>query len=686
MFFPKGIHTGSSPEREQISIIMYEYHNNILSIPAKLLYEDWALMAYKTYLTWCTRGKLVRTKHGRGASNEAFVSYKNLPPNIKEICLKELGDPRKVAVKNILLDYMVPDQNAVAFFARHRKPDGNPLAFEKQVERATNVMILNAIRTILNDYGVASKAFGRKKTHIWKNISDAVNNINTKDYSHSLPGNDRSLRRRYDRYNNESYMCYIHANEGNDHKLKLKDEVADFILATYCLPVKYTTPEVLEKYEQIMEANKWPSITEGAISNFLDQPENKRIWMLARHGKEDWAKEFKHTLTRDKSNWFPNSYWAIDGTKLDWVHFWDDASNKMGAKLKIDVVFDVFSEKIIGWSLSFTENHVDHFKAIKMAVNEAACRPYLFTYDNQSGHKMNRMQDLYSSLVAKSDDNGQNGGTHYPHKAGEHNSPAEPIFRRLQQQVINKFWFSDGQSIKVRRADNRMNEDFVYDNKDILKTVEELYQAWETAVNLWNDKKHPQFKKQTRSQVYNQEMPQQQSLSLFDIMDKMWIEEKERPITYKGHGIDVRIADKKYQYEVLDADGNIDLEFRRKYVGQKFIIRYDPDYLDGYIQLCLKDEQNNVVNIANAQPKRKHQAIPVLMKDGDKEKWQKDLKIRDIELARDEADYQALVKRTGISREKLIDDQELLVKFKGRIPKDQRSTVEANENLTASRF
>ena len=37
---------------------MYEYHNNILSIPAKLLYEDWSLISYKNYNVLCHRGKL----------------------------------------------------------------------------------------------------------------------------------------------------------------------------------------------------------------------------------------------------------------------------------------------------------------------------------------------------------------------------------------------------------------------------------------------------------------------------------------------------------------------------------------------------------------------------------------------------------------------------------------------------
>ena len=44
----------------------YLYHNNVLSIPASLLYEDWQLMSYKYYNVNCFRGKLVRSREGKG--------------------------------------------------------------------------------------------------------------------------------------------------------------------------------------------------------------------------------------------------------------------------------------------------------------------------------------------------------------------------------------------------------------------------------------------------------------------------------------------------------------------------------------------------------------------------------------------------------------------------------------------
>ncbi len=664
---------------------MYAYQNNKLSIPANILYEDLELITYNTYRSWCTRGKLVRTKEGKGKGNTAWVSYYDITEQwVKNAIKAYLGDPKEVVVINLLEDYIEQDYAAGMFYAAHRKPNGLPLSAEKQREKTTNAMILNAIKTVFNN---KTKVFGKQKTKIWENITDAVNDLakqlnanNTPKYQFSLPGHSRKLKEKYEEYMAQSYGLFIHGGEGAANAKKIHATNGDFLLAQYCLPIKLSIPEVLERYDiERLKHKNWSQLTNGAVYNYLYQPEKERIWTLQRHGREVYNRKYKRTVTREKSNWFPNCYWAIDGTKLDWIHFWDDSSNKMGAKLKIDVMFDVYSEKIIGWDLSFTESHIEHFKTVKMAINESECRPYFLTYDNQGGHKMARMQDLYSSLMAV------NGGHHHPNKAKEHGNPAEPIFSRLQKQVINKFWFSDGQSITVKRDDNKVNIDFIEKNKHQLKTVEQLYAAWEAAVTIWNNKQHPLFK-ETRNQVYAHKMPMQEPISLFDIMDKMWIDQKKKPIIYRAHGLNFRLGDKKYLFEVYDADGNIDLDFREKSIGKKFIVRYDPSFLDGYIQLCDKDEKGNIIHIANAQPKRKVQEVPVLMKPGGKEQWAKDEAIKAIERNRDELKYTNLVDRTGITIEKEMEDQELLIKFKGNLTKVQRSKVEAEESFSSSSF
>lgn len=652
---------------------MYQFQNNILSIPAKLLYEDWRLMSYDSYLKKCNRKQLIRTKEGKGPGNTPWVSFPDLPQDIKVVCLTKLGNPDDVVAVNQLEQYIQPDVKAAKFFSSHVTPDGKKLSELKQRQRTINCCVLNAIQTVFKDKGVAGRMFGKRKTKIWANVSDAVNKLNSEKWAHNLPSAAKRLQEKYENYLKVGYPLFIHKGEGNQNTAKIRGSVADFILAHYALPIKLTVPMVLEKYNSVKEDNGWADLSESGIYNWLYEPEQERVWTLGRHGKQAYSNKFQHTLTRDKSNWFPNVYWAIDGTKLDWIHFDDSTSNKMGAKLRINVMFDVYSEKIIGWSLSETEDHADHFRAIKSAVKQSGCKPYLLTYDSQSGHKMTRMQELYSNIVAA------DGGTHHIHRVGQKNNPAEQLFNRFQQQVVTKFWFSDGQGIKVRRDDHKPNTDFIEENKHLLKSKSDLISAWEYAVQQWNEKEHPHFS-ESRNQVYAHDMPMREDLSVNDIMQYMWIEESNNPITYKKEGLTMWMSNTQYQYEVYDADGSIDLEFRRKNVGKKFVVRYDPDAMDVYVQLYEVDSEGAKVFVAFAEPKRKHIDIPVLMKDGDKEQWAKDFAVRDREFKRDNDALQALLARTGITPDTLIEDQELAIKFKGNAPKKQAQTADIDES------
>lgn len=657
---------------------MYEYHNHKLSIPARLLYEVWGLMTYKAYNQRCCRKKLVRTKEGKGEGNEAFVSFYDLPGDIQEICINKLGHPKQVVVRNKLLDYMVPDTEATDFFARHRKPDGLPLSDEKQREKVTNCIILNAIQTIFKTKQAQLALFGGQKTKLWQKVSEAVNGIPKHDphqplkegWLFSLPGTQRRLKNKYEEYQQEGYQAFIHKGEGTENSIKIKGAVADFILAYYQLPNKPSVPELLHAYELEREhRDDFPSLTEQGVHRWLHETKQMRVWITARDGKEAWRRKFANSIERDRGQWFPNAWWAIDGSKLDLIYYDPEASNKMGAKMKTDVLFDIYSEKIIGYSLSETENHADHIKAINRALQHAQARPYLFTYDNQSGHKMARMQDLYANVVAKS------GGTHYPHKANQKSNPVEQIFKRLQQQVINKHWHSDKQSVKVRTSANQMNDEFIKAYKDDLPTKSEVVKIWEYCVKVWNEAKHPHFD-QSRNQVYTHEMKVKEEITLLDIVSLVWVAETKNTITYRRDGLSMRLGDDTYKYEVYTAKGDIDLEFRQTYLNTKFIVRYNPEYLNDYVQLYQTDKDKNMVFVAVAQPKRKHESIPVLMKEGDKEQWYKDFITQEQEYERDRKESEAIAKRTGITREAMILEQDLAVKMGGQITKKQRNAVE----------
>lgn len=676
--FPKALpghrRRAGTKSKVMMRVKTYQYYNNILCIPASLLYDDWELMSYRKYLYKCEKGQLVRVREGKGKGNEALLDFYRLPEEYKDACKENLGDPKKVVTINLLEEWIVPDSRAITFFADHTYPDGTSLKPRVQVERATNCCILNAIRSVLESPKYASATFGPNKTRRWEEISKAVNTLDRERWTHNLPKAPSRLKQRYQRYLKEGYRSFIHAGEGNQHTRVIKGEIADYLMAVYCLPNAFSIPELHHMYLSETDQRGWPSLSEGAIKMFLDRPENRRVWTLARHGKEVYDKKYKHTVSRDRTRWFPNVYWAIDGTKLDLVYYDPDSSNKMASYKRVDVVFDVHSQKIIGWSFSETENHTDHFRSMKMAIQNSGCRPYLLTYDNQSGHRMAGMQDFYSRIVA------EDGGTHYLHRAYGHGNPADELFGLFQKEVIIKLWNSDGQGVRTRKDDSRRDVDFLMSQRENLPTKESIIRYWEAAVRTWNEGRHS-TKLIARNTVYQEAMPMREELKLEEIVKYMWIEEKKRTITYRAHGIEVEVSGRKHLFEVYDDEGRIDLEFRRKHIGSKFIVRYDPDNMDSYIQLLGQNHAGEKYLVAYALPKRAYDPVPATMLEGEKARWLEDFAVRDREYERDMKAIEALQKRTGITPERMIAEQEMAIKMQGIVKKSVSIETDKKKSL-----
>src|SRR5690606_15501611 len=105
--------------------------------------------------------------------------------------------------------------------------------------------------------------------------------------------------------------------------------------------------------------------------------------------------------------------------------------------------------------------------------------------------------------------------------------------------------------------------------------------------------------------------------------------------------------------------------------------KYDPDQLDNYVSLYLKLPDGDKQFVADAQPVRKQQQIPVLMTEGDKSQFTKDYEVRKIEEKAAKKAIERIQRETGITPEQLIKDQELKIKFGGKLPKQLRNEVES---------
>lgn len=631
--------------------------------------SDKTFLTLYSYKAWIKRKKLNKLQSG-GNGRVSLIEWDSLGEALKAKVINVIGyDPAKKTKNRTFKESIVHNEEASKFFKNYKKSNGDNMKDYQIAQCIARVNVFDAITALFDERESKRSAFGKSKTTLWKNLAKVINEIPHDEIPHKLPKDYRRLQNPYFKYIEESFTGVLPGGLENDNSKKIKGDVADWLLATYCLPNKPLVPPMVAVYNSICENKGWSPITVNAVTKWLEEPEVKRQWVLARHGKEEYNRQFKHHVSRKRENWFANAYWAIDGSKIDWIHYEDNVLG-MAAKLKIDPVVDVFSEKIIGWSYSETESHIDHFTAVKMAMNNTGARPYLFTYDNQSGHKTTKMQELYSNIVAKS------GGLHYPNKAKDHNSPVENVFKRLQQQVINQLWFSDKQSPTVRTMDNKPNMDFIKEFKHRLSSKADLIKAWELCVKLWNEAKHPHFEEMTRSQVFEMEAPMREDVSFLEMVDIFWVF-NNRKSTYRKGGLSLTVGSFDYEYEVLDSNNRIDIEFRRKHVGGKFRVKYDPEHLNDFIQLYKEDAQGNMQFVANAQPKRKHESIPVLMNEGDKESWKQDYDVRELEYQRDLKAIEKLRMRTGITPEKLIEDQELMIKLGGELPKEQRLELDS---------
>lgn len=648
---------------------MFEFQQNTLCVSSSWLWNA-DIMTEGNYKKLCSLGKIKKLTIG-GNGRKALVAYESIPERFKRLICEKVGDPY-ASVKNIVFsDYMKWDHEAEQYFRNYLLDNGQHLPEEKQQEYIHQAVMFNAVKHIASNV-VVQKRFGGK-TKMWDRMLEAIANL-PDTWLHTRYKNVLSFKRAIKRYEEEGYGSIVSGKWMNSNSTKIAGEVADFILAQYCLPVKYTISEVLRIYESVREAKGWKSLTERAIGEWLDKTEQKRIWMLARDGRDEYMKAFGHTVTRNRSQFFPNAWWAIDGTKLDLVHFANN-KQKMAAELKINVVFDVYSEKIIGWDIAYSENHASHFRALKMAIGQSGCKPFLFTYDKQSGHTSSKMQNLYDKLVAK-------GGAHYSHKAGRKSSPAEQIFNRLQQQVISKMWFSDKQGIKVRTATNRPNTDFIVEYKEALPTVDDFNKIFTALVNKWNSGKQQDWAI-NRNEMFAQDTEHREEINIMDQLSMFWIDETKAK-KYYAHGMPLTVEGQDYLFEVYDETNNVDLEFRRKYVGENLIVRYDPERLDEFVGLYELTPSGEKRFVAYAQSKRMHESIPVLMKENSKSLLLQDIEVRNAELKRDQEAYESLIKRSGISRESLIEEQELMIKFQGHLPKEQQ--METDKNSIYSRY
>jgi hypothetical protein len=454
-----------------------------------------------------------------------------------------------------------------------------------------------------------------------------------------LPKRYQKLLEKLSKYEKHGAASLVHGNLGNNNGGKLCEAGRHFVLSFYSLIIKPTTEETAFRYNMECKKRGWKQVTEGCIYSYLNKPEIKRIWYLARHGYKRWKNKYEHHLKLFLPS-VRDALWIMDGTKLNL--FYQD-ENGMAAKLQINKCIDAFSECILGYDIMFSENHVSAYVTIKNSVKNTGARPYQILYDGQGGYRKKEIQGLMSKLSS----------VHYPAQPYNPKSKhIESVIGRFQTQVMRKAWFFTGMNIESVTANSKPNYDFIKEHQKDLPTREELINIYiPQMIAEWNAAKHP-LSGVPREQMYNQSQnPDHRAVDYLDMVDLFWLEREE---TYRKFGLKVEVARRKYELEVYDeATGMADTEFLRKYTGQKFWMKYDPEDMS-HVRLYLLDHEGDFRYVASAHTKKAFARAAIDLTTGMRKEIDRYMQLRKEQRNDAESALQEANDHSGVSSEQLI--------------------------------
>ena len=491
----------------------------------------------------------------------ALVYIDELPAKYKIVVYRKYADildSKKSKTENI-----ENDVNAVAFFQSHVLPDGKSLPLSAQDEYLHNACVLNLIQQKYMDH-VAARRGKVNKRYFFDNIAEYT--ITLKDtYSHTLPENPRRLREKYEDYLSNGYITLVDKRYLNNNASKITDEVADYLIARYASTInRVSISSLRSEYNRLAQERGWKEIkSDRAISLFLDRPDIKPRWYGLRYGSKD-EKEMYSRQHRTLLPTMRDSLWYGDGTKLNYYYIEDGEVRTCS----VYEVIDVYSEVLLGFHISKTEDYDAQYHAYKMALQISSHKPYEIVYDNQGGHKKN--QHFFSRLA------------HIARVTAPHNGKSKTIenaFKRLQEEFLSKDWFFTGQNITTKKKESRENIEFIAANKSNLKNLDEIKLIYRQRRSEWNNAPHPKTGR-PRIEMYQSSInPHTPALDILDMVNLFWLENKNT-VTYRASGIQITVKGVAYAYEVLTEDNQPDDQFRINNVGRKFIVRYDPDDMD----------------------------------------------------------------------------------------------------------
>lgn len=471
------------------------------------------------------------------------------------------ADTAKTGFKAVL-----PDQAAAAFYVEYRDESGKALTGERRVLYTNGARLMNTLVSI-RQAQVAARARGgerKKMKDWWKECVEFVKE-NSERYPNVLPLNARRFKEKFDEYVREGYSALVKKTNSEGNAEKLTEKAKDWLIARWASPVdRCTITQLFELYNIEAQIKGWqPVRSASTIERFINRPEIVPMWYGARYGelkaKEKYTRQHRTILPQQR-----DALWYGDGTKMN--YYYRDDNGKV-ATCNVYEVVDVYSEVLLGYHISASEDYEAQYRAFKMAMETAGHKPYEVRFDNQGGHKKLESSSLFAKMA------------HLSISCQPYNGKSktiESIFGRFQQSFLHKDWYFTGQNITAKKRESRANMEFIAANAKDIPTLDEVKRQYAMRREEWNYAPHPETGEPRMDMYLQSHNESTMEVGVFDMISIFGLM-NPKPVKYRANGLVMQVGGVKYQYEVMDDNGQPDFAFLKANVDREFFVEYMPD-------------------------------------------------------------------------------------------------------------
>jgi hypothetical protein len=537
----------------------------------ELVCGDEPIINRNTLYSLLRRNKIIYYKHGGGKDNEAMYIFESIPEQYKKKYMtKKANEAKKSA------EPLVTDPKAREFYVKYKynlQGIETTLSDELINEYTLNAQVLNTLIKEHNDRKSLSAALNHYRKDLQSILQESSEKMR-ETYGHTLPSNTRKLMEKIREYRQLGYEALISKKNGNTNTLKINEESLELLISLKRSRVPiYTNSQLFVKYNQIAIERGWkPLKSQKTINNVLNRPDVKPMWLDAVVGE----RRASQLLDRNHKTILPKKrdlLWYGDGTRLN-LYYRDDKGKV--ATIMVYEVIDAYSEVLLGYHISEDEDYIAQYNAYRMAIQVSGHRPYEIVHDNQGGHKKANSTNLFAKIC------------HIHRTTAPYNPESktiERVFGMFQAQVLHQDWRFTGQNVTSKKESSKPNLEFLEANKHRLFTLQQLKERYVEMREMWNGTRAMDTTGQIlthyttgkpRIQMYleseNNFAPE---ISAEEMVDMFWLMTKA-PSTFTNDGIEIKINQKKYRYEVFSSPGVPDHEWRNCNTYRQFFVKYDP--------------------------------------------------------------------------------------------------------------